>query len=197
MSRSAPVSAPDATPLEEAEITLVQRLAQLRDHPLVERLEPLSKMADQPPMLILSAGLGAAGLLAGPKVGETGLRMFAAVALATAMKAAVKASVRRTRPHVALDRRRYRAEPGGSEDKGEQSFPSGHTADAVSAARAVVRVWPAAAVPAYGFAAAVAALQPARAKHYPSDVAVGTAIGIVAEALVDLAARATLSASAR
>ena len=192
------VSAPDATPDEQAEISLVQRLSPLRDHPVLTRLEPLSKMADQPPMLWLSAAVLGFGLAARrPRAAEAGLRMLGSILLATAIKSAVKGAVKRTRPHVVLDEGRYRSDTGGSDDKGEQSFPSGHTADAVSAARAVVRVWPQAAFPAYGLAGAVAALQPARAKHYPSDVAAGAAIGALAEGLVDGAARAVIRASAR
>lgn len=192
------VSAPDATPVEKAEISLVRRLSSLRDHPVLKRLEPLSKMADQPPMLWLSAGVFAFGLVARrPRAAEAGLRMLASILLATAIKSAVKGTVTRTRPHRALDQGRYTSDTEGSEDKDEQSFPSGHTADAVSAARAVVRVWPQAGFPAYGLAAAVAALQPAKAKHYPSDVAAGAAIGAGAEALVDQAARLVMRASAR
>ena len=186
-----------ATPVEEAEIGLVQRLRGLRHHPAVKAAEPLSKMADQPPMIALSAGVAVLGLALGrPRVAEVGARMLASVLLATAIKTVVKKTVTRTRPHVVLDRGRYAAEPGGSDDKGEQSFPSGHTADAVSAARAAARAFPPAAAPAYGLAAGVAVLQPAAAKHFPTDVAAGALVGLAAEWLVDRGVRA-LSASGR
>jgi membrane-associated phospholipid phosphatase len=171
------------TSVERAELKLTRDLARFRHHPAVKRLEPLSKAADQPPMLAGSAAVVAAGLLLRrPRLAEAGARALAAVLLATGLKAAVKAAVRRTRPHKALARGRYRSDTGGSDDKGEQSFPSGHTADAVAAARAAVRVFPAAGPYAYALAAAVAALQPAQAKHYPSDVAAGAVIGVAAEA---------------
>ena len=185
------------TPVEEAEIGLARRLRGLRHHPAVKAAEPLSKMADQPPMIALSAAGVVLGLaLRQPRLAEAGARMLAAVLLATAMKTVIKKTVTRSRPHVVLDRGRYKAEAGGSDDKGEQSFPSGHTADAVAAARAVARAWPPAAVPGYVLAGGVAALQPAGAKHFPSDVAAGALIGCLAELLVDRAARA-LNASAR
>ena len=186
------------TAVEEAEISLVHRLRGLRDHPVVEAAEPLSKLADQPPMIALSAAFVGVGLVLGrPRIAEAGARMLASVLLATAIKTVVKKTVTRTRPHVVLDRGRYAAEPGGSDDKGEQSFPSGHTADAVAASRALARAWPAAAVPGYALAAGAAALQPAGAKHYPTDVAAGALIGVGAEWLVDRLARAALSASGR
>ena len=186
-----------ATPVEEAEIDLLRRIGHLRRHPVVEAAEPLSKMADQPPMIALSAATVVFGLVVRrPRVAEAGARMLASVLLATAMKSAIKAAVTRTRPHVMLDRGRYDAEPGGSDDKGEQSFPSGHTADAVAAARAAARAFPPAAAPAYALAAGVAVLQPAAAKHYPTDVAVGALIGVIAEALIERGVRA-FSASAR
>ena len=175
----------------------MHRLAAFRDHPLVAAAEPLSKMADQPPMLALSAAVLACGLVAGRRrPAELGLRMLASVALATAFKTVVKKTVTRTRPHVVLDEGRYAAEAGGSDDKGEQSFPSGHTADAVAAARAVARLYPGLALPAYGLAGAVAAIQPARAKHFPSDVAAAALVAVAAELAVDRVARA-ISASAR
>ena len=184
--------------IEDAEISLAERLEPLRDHPALKAAEPLSKLADQPPMVALSAAaLGLGLLLRQPKLTEAGARMLASVVLATAGKTLVKSLVRRTRPHVVLDEERYDADAGGSEDKAEQSFPSGHTADAVAASRAVVRAVPGAWAPAYAFAGAVGVLQPLGAKHYPSDVAAGAAIAIVSEALVDRVARAVVNASAR
>lgn len=185
--------------VERSEIALARRLAGLRDHPLLRSAEPLSKLADQPPMVALAA----AGVLAGltfrnPRLAQAGGRMLASVLLATGGKSVIKRLVRRTRPNVVLDEGRYRAEAGGSEEKSEQSFPSGHTADAVAAARAIARSYPNLALPAYTTAAAVAALQPARAKHYPTDVVAGAAIAVAAELIVDRLFRAAgLSASGR
>ena len=173
--------------VEKAEIRLTRRLARFRDHPAVEAMEPVSKLADQPPMLALSGGVLAVGLITGRRrVAEAGARMLAAVLLATAIKTGVKAAVSRTRPHVTLDGGGYASEAGGSDDKGEQSFPSGHTADAVAAAAALTRAMPRAWPLGWSFAAAVAALQPAKARHFPTDVAAGAAIGLAAEAIVSL-----------
>ena len=175
--------------VEQAEVDLTRDLARYRDHALLKRLEPLSKAADQPPMLAAAGAALAAGLVFGrPRIAEAGARMLAAVLLATAVKSAVKRAVTRTRPHVVLDEGHYESDAGGSDDKGEQSFPSGHTADAVAAARAVVRAYPSSAPLAYGLAAGVAALQPARAKHFPTDVAAGALIGLAAEAVTAFAA---------
>jgi membrane-associated phospholipid phosphatase len=106
------------------------------------------------------------------------------VALATAIKTVVKRVVVRTRPHVLADEGRYETGWLGPTDGPHSSFPSGHTADAVAAARALVRVYPEAKLPAYAAAVAVAVIQIPRCAHYPSDVTAGAAVGIAAEALV-------------
>jgi len=178
------------TPAEEAELAVAAPLIAQRHHPLVKATEPLSHLADQPPMLALSGATLALGLLAGrPRLAEAGGRVFASVLLATLLKSAVKRSVRRTRPHVLLDEGRYESGPGGSDERSEQSFPSGHTADAAAAARAVLRVYPEARIPVWALAATVALHQTPGAKHYPSDVAAGAVVGLTAEALVNAAWR--------
>ena len=73
----------------------------------------------------------------------------------------------------------------GPDEGSWQSFPSGHTAGSVAAARALARAYPSASRPAYAGAAAIALVQLPRGKHFPSDVVAGTAVGVVAEALVD------------
>lgn len=178
----------NATPFERAELDLARRLEGLREHPVAHALHPVSKLADQPPMLALAA----TGLLIGvfgarPRLESASVRMLASVLLATGVKHLLKHAVTRSRPHKLLDEGQYRRETGASDDKGEQSFPSGHTADAVAAARAVARVFPAAAIPATAFAALAAVAQPVRAAHYPSDVAAGALIGLLSELVVDRA----------
>ncbi|HEY0353825.1 MAG TPA: phosphatase PAP2 family protein, partial [Enterovirga sp.] len=131
----------------------------------------------------------AAGLIAGrPKLAGAGARMLASVLLATALKTALKNSVTRTRPHVLIDDGAYEFGTSGPDDGDWQSFPSGHTADAAAAARALTRVFPQTSAPAYGLAAVLAAVQIPRAKHYPLDVAAGALVGLAAEAIVDRAA---------
>jgi membrane-associated phospholipid phosphatase len=181
----------DATAPERAELALARRLEGLREHPIAQALQPVSKLADQPPMV----GLAALGLLIGvfgarPRVEGASARMLASVLLATGVKHAIKHTVTRSRPHKLLDEGRYRREAGASDDKGEQSFPSGHTADAFAAARAVARVFPKAAIPAGAFAFLAGIAQPIRAAHYPSDVAAGALIGVLSELVVDRTVRA-------
>ncbi len=78
--------------------------------------------------------------------------MGAAFALTTLAKSLVKSTVDRTRPSKA-------AENGYASGKGKRtkgpwnSFPSGHTGNAVALACAVTREYPGAAVPAYAVAA--------------------------------------------
>jgi membrane-associated phospholipid phosphatase len=179
---------------EEAEIELAHEMEGLREHPLASVLHPVSKLADQPPMLALAA----AGMLLGVfsadrRLEAASARALMAVLMATGVKHLIKHAVTRSRPHRVLDQGEYRRQSGGSENKFEQSFPSGHTADAVAFSRAVARVFPRAAVPATAFAMLAAVAQPVRAAHYPSDVAAGAAIGWCAELVADGIARAFAS----
>jgi membrane-associated phospholipid phosphatase len=100
----------------------------------------------------------------------------------------LKHVVSRTRPHVLLDEGRYAVQAFGPHKGPWQSFPSGHTAGSVAAARALARADPGASGPVYAGAAAIALVQLPRGKHYPSDVVAGAVVGVVAEAIVDRAA---------
>jgi len=180
---------PFSDAFEHAELELADKL-DLRGHTVASALKPVSKLADQPPMLTLGAAALLAGVLsARPRVVEAGARTVASVLLATAAKHLIKHAVTRSRPHRLLDEGEYRRETGAPREKGEQSFPSGHAADAVAAARAVSRAIPQAAAPAAAFAVLAGLAQPLRAAHYPSDVAAGALIGWTAEWLVDRAVR--------
>jgi membrane-associated phospholipid phosphatase len=109
--------------------------------------------------------------------------MLAAVAAADLSKRLTKSLVRRTRPHVLLDEGRYETDAGGSEEKPEQSFPSGHTACSVAAARALSRTYPAAGASAGLAAIAIGVSRIVKGAHWPLDVAGGAVIGLAAEAL--------------
>jgi membrane-associated phospholipid phosphatase len=171
--------------VEEADLAVAGQAAEVRHHPVTRALGHMSDIADQPPMLTLGALVLTGGLLTGQRrVAETGGRLLASVALATAIKTVVKHMVVRTRPHVLADQGRYETGWLGPTDGPHSSFPSGHTADAVAAARALARVYPEAKLPAYAAAVAVAVIQIPRCAHYPSDVTAGAAVGIAAEALV-------------
>ncbi|MEU9438980.1 phosphatase PAP2 family protein [Streptomyces sp. NPDC048252] len=69
------------------------------------------------------------------------------------------------------------------------SFPSGHTAAGVAFSAAVAVVWPWAGAVCAVPAAVVAAERVHTGAHYPSDVAVGAAVGLAAAALVHRAPR--------
>jgi undecaprenyl-diphosphatase len=72
------------------------------------------------------------------------------------------------------------------------SFPSGHTAAGVAFSVAVASVWPWAGAVCAVPAVAVAAERVHTGAHYPSDVAVGAAVGVTAAALVGRAPRLAL-----
>ncbi|TNC74854.1 phosphatase PAP2 family protein [Rubellimicrobium roseum] len=172
--------------VEEADIAVAHKAAEVRHHPVTQALGHLSEIADQPPMLTLGALMLAGGLAGCQRsVAEAGGRLFASVALATAIKSVAKAIVVRTRPHVLADEGRYERGLLGPNEGPYNSFPSGHTADAVAAARAVARVFPEARLPLYGAAAAIGLAQIPRCAHYPSDVTAGALVGLAAEAVVD------------
>ncbi len=177
---------PEANPVEQADIAATRRFARRKDDPVLRHATAFSKLADQPPILTASAAVAVCGLLAGnPRVAHLGARLFAAITVATWVKGAVKKTVARSRPHLLLDEGVHRVEPLGPDGGAWHSFPSGHTANAAAAARVVARLWPGAALPAYGAAAAVGLVQVPRGSHYPSDVVAGALVGIAAEAIVE------------
>jgi membrane-associated phospholipid phosphatase len=176
------------TKLEEADVAIAQTLGRTRHSTAVRTVGTLSEIADQAPALSVCGATLVAGLLFGREdVAEAGARMFASVVLATAIKAISKGLISRARPRVLFDQDRYRFEllgPGGGDWK---SFPSGHTADAMAAARGLTRIFPELGGAAYTSAAAIALVQIPRAKHYPIDVTAGAVVGIIAELAVNYA----------
>lgn len=177
---------PETTSIEEADIAVAQRLARRRGHPAVRAAGWLSGIGDQPPLITISGAVLAFGLVAGrPRATEAGGRMLASVLVATWIKAGLKRLVSRTRPNVLLDDGRYAVEPLGPDEGPWHSFPSGHTAGSVAAARALARTWPQARGPAYAGAASIAMIQVPRGAHYPIDILAGALVGLTAEAIVD------------
>lgn len=157
----------------------------------VKALEPVADLGDQPQMRVLCGSVIAVGLIGGDRqLVRTGVRMLAAHTLATLAKDFVKKRVDRTRPRSAEEPGKdSRPRPGRDESKEETSFPSGHSAGAAAVARAFARDYPEHALPAYAGAAALALTQIPRCAHYPTDVGAGVAIGLVSEALVNVAFR--------
>jgi membrane-associated phospholipid phosphatase len=174
-----------AGPVARLDLAVIEAVEPWADNPAVEALGKASELADQPPLVTASALTLAAGLLGRkPRLARTGARMLAAHGLATLIKALVKNHVDRTRPREVEKNGKHEAKPGRSSAKEKRSFPSGHSAGAVAVARAVTRDNPSAAAIAYPLAATAAAIQVPRKAHFPSDVIVGAAIGLLAEALV-------------
>lgn len=171
--------------LHEADVTLSVEAGQLRDHPAVETLGFLSEISDQPPAFTLAAAATVAGILTRrSRLAEGGARALASLWLATQIKGRIKSAVVRTRPHKLLEEGHYETGVNGPDEHDYNSFPSGHTADAVAAARAMGRVAPRAKGPLLAAAGIVGLVQVPRAKHHLTDVVAGAIVGLVAEAAV-------------
>lgn len=180
----APAELPRAADVESADVALGKKLASERDSPAVKAAAKAGEIGDQGPLYVLSAALLVAGLAARERrLAGSGISMLVAVGAADLSKRLVKGLVRRTRPHVLLDEGRYDADTGGSSEKPEQSFPSGHTAGSVAAARALSRNFPPAGAAAGVAAVAIGISRVAKGAHWPLDVAAGAVIGLGAEAL--------------
>jgi membrane-associated phospholipid phosphatase len=157
----------------------------------MKALGHFASLGDQPPLRTLCAAVIAAGLAGGDRrLARAGLRMLAAHTLATLAKDFVKRRVDRTRPRSKSQQGKdHVPRPGRRTAKEETSFPSGHSAGAAAVARAFARDYPEFAAPAYTAAGALALAQIPRCAHYPTDVGAGLAIGVAAEAAVDIGLR--------
>ena len=181
---------PVGSDFEKADVELGKKMASERDSPAVKAAAQAGEIGDQGPLYLLSSALLVAGLAASDRrLAGSGVSMLVAVGAADLSKRLAKRLVRRTRPHVLLDEGRYKTDTGGSAQKPEQSFPSGHTAGSVAAARALSRNFPAAGAVAGTAAAAIGISRVAKGAHWPLDVAAGAVIGFGAEALSALLLR--------
>ena len=182
-NREGAIPAP-ASDVEKKDIELGTKLAKHRHHPVAQAIAKAGKIGDQAPLYALSAGLLAVGVSTRDRrLTDTGLSMLAAIATADVAKRVAKSLVHRTRPHVVLDEGRYDADAGGSDDKHEQSFPSGHMAGTTAVARALARNHPEAGAVAGAAAIGIGISRIAKGAHWPLDVAAGAVIGFAAEAL--------------
>ena len=174
-----------ASEAEAQDVSLARAAMLQRDHPVVRALGAASEVADQPPMIAICCATLAAGLLTRrPSLVRAGARMLASHLLATGIKSLVKKRINRTRPALLEDEGRYETGGEGVDEGDRNSFPSGHTAGVVAVAGGLSQEYERARAPAYGIAAAIAALQVPRGAHYPADVAAGWAIGWAAQRLV-------------
>jgi len=172
--------------LLDADHRIHKAVEQDRGSRLVKATGTLSEIGDQPQMRLLCAGMIAAGLLRKDmRLLGAGARMLLAHELAAAMKSAVKHRVDRRRPRSASGKAEEKPRSGSSSDKEESSFPSGHSAGAMSAAVAFSSAYPRYSVPALLTASAVAGAQVPRCAHYPTDVGAGLAIGAAAGGIVN------------
>jgi undecaprenyl-diphosphatase len=151
--------------------------------PAAGALHPLSKLGDQPALRTISVGLILAGIITrSHRLARAGSRMIIAHEAATFAKDMIKTEVDRTRPRSAGDRGDKKPKKGNHTSKEMTSFPSGHSAGSIAAARAFSREFPEYGAAAVGGAALIALLQIPRCAHYPTDVAAGLALGVAAEA---------------
>ena len=127
--------------------------------------------------LLCAATIGLAVVRRDNRLLKTGLKMLSAHTLATWAKSSVKSVVNRTRPESGDDP----TVRWGDSDAHENSFPSGHSAGAVSVAEAFARNYPDHALAVRMAAFVVPAVQVPRGTHYAGDVAAGLVIGFAAE----------------
>lgn len=180
----------NASPLEEVDAAVADVLVPYAEHALIMAIGEISDLSDQEPLYAGAAAVIATGLIMrdGPTI-QAGTRVLAAHLFATALRGVVKRLVDRTRPDAAARNEEYELSEGSRYESDFNSFPSGHSAGAFAVARAVSREYPGGAIPALTLASAAGVAQVVRSKHFVTDVVAGIAIGLIAEAAVDLLLR--------
>jgi membrane-associated phospholipid phosphatase len=154
--------------------------------PPMRALDLLSKIGDQPQLRLIAGGLIIAGtFLNKDRLVRAGARMLIAHEAATVVKDAVKTNIDRRRPRSAGTNGAKKPKKGNHTGKEQTSFPSGHSAGAIAAARAFSREFPEYGIAAVGLAGSIAACQIVRSAHYPTDVAAGVTIGLASETLTN------------
>jgi membrane-associated phospholipid phosphatase len=170
------------TKAEKADLKVARAAAVEPDGRTERVVAGLRGIGDQPPMTAASATVLACGLaFRDRRMARTGVRMLAALGLATLLKGAIKNNVDRTRPGEVIKNGGYRLKPGDSKDKALRSMPSGHSAGAAAVFAAAAREYPAAGIPLMGAAGAIATAQLPTRSHFVTDVAAGFALGLASE----------------
>src|SRR4051812_42904363 len=99
-------------------------------------LDALSKLGDQPAVRLLAGALMVAGTFGrNDRLVRAGARVMIAHEAATLTKNLLKTEIDRTRPRSASGRQEKKLKKGEHTSKEETSFPSGHSAGAIAAAR--------------------------------------------------------------
>ncbi|QJE73777.1 phosphatase PAP2 family protein [Aerophototrophica crusticola] len=172
-------------PLTRADLRAARAIHPHRHHGFLQAAADWSELTDQEPLFAGAAGLMALAWASGYRAEARKLaHVLGALAAATLLKDGMKRSVARSRPVLLHDKGIHRVRLRGKKDKSWHSLPSGHAAGAAAVAAAVARAWPAAALPAYLAAGLLSAARMPTGLHYPSDVAAGVAVGLVAEGIV-------------
>ena len=172
--------------VESADLKVARTVSIAKSDPVGTWTRRFAEVGDQPPLVAISLGVIAAGLVGGhERLRRTGLRMLTAHSLSTIGKLAGKDRIDRTRPG-ALNQKAYRLEKGTSRDGRLRSMPSGHSAGIVAVAGAIAVDYPRALIPVAVASVLVGAAQLPSRNHYLSDVVVGAAIGLVVTGLARL-----------
>jgi membrane-associated phospholipid phosphatase len=171
--------------VEKADAAVADAFLPAAGNGLVRGMGATSDLTDQEPLYAAAGAVIGTGLiLRDERTIRAGTRLLASHLLATALRGVIKHMVDRTRPDVAAERGEYELSKGERFESDFNSFPSGHTAGAVAAARALGRHYPGSRGAWLGLAGAAAAAQVFRSKQYVTDVVAGAAIGFIAEEAV-------------
>lgn len=176
--------------VERIDVEIIEKLRPVLQAPAVKQLGKLGNVGDEPPLMAISLGLLAGGIVARkPALQRAAVRMVLAHLIAIGLKEWGKNNIDRTRPEKQLQSGSYHMAKGTSRAANLRSFPSGHTAGTLAIARAFSRDYPRHTKPVLAAAAVVGALQIPRGAHYPGDVVAGGAAGAVAEKIADFVIR--------